>query len=255
MRHVWRPPVRNRQTHPSQPRQPVRPRLPPHRVITHTPVITIPDVVHRHHIPLNLRPRQLRHIRLPHPLMRRCQRQPPPQHHPEHHQPRPHPPHPLPPPPHPRRHHRHHQQNRRRHPQHPHRKIKIQRPHRPNTRHQQHHRRHPSHRQFQHSLHHPPPSTHPPLPRKPLLQPPHPALALPHPPTHAQLLNAAGMAKLVDAPDLGSGTERCAGSSPVPGTIPSHAPRHLRPSANSSLSISRNPSMVPATLRSPLAML
>ena len=29
----------------------------------------------------------------------------------------------------------------------------------------------------------------------------------------------AGMAELVDAPDLGSGIERCAGSSPVPGTF------------------------------------
>ena len=28
----------------------------------------------------------------------------------------------------------------------------------------------------------------------------------------------AGMAELVDAPDLGSGIARCAGSSPVPGT-------------------------------------
>jgi hypothetical protein len=27
------------------------------------------------------------------------------------------------------------------------------------------------------------------------------------------------MAELVDAPDLGSGIERCAGSSPVPGTF------------------------------------
>jgi hypothetical protein len=29
----------------------------------------------------------------------------------------------------------------------------------------------------------------------------------------------AGMAELVDAPDLGSGIARCAGSSPVPGTF------------------------------------
>lgn len=32
----------------------------------------------------------------------------------------------------------------------------------------------------------------------------------------------AGVAKLADAPDLGSGTARCAGSSPVPGTPFSH---------------------------------
>jgi hypothetical protein len=32
------------------------------------------------------------------------------------------------------------------------------------------------------------------------------------------LRTPAGMAELVDAPDLGSGIARCAGSSPVPGT-------------------------------------
>lgn len=33
------------------------------------------------------------------------------------------------------------------------------------------------------------------------------------------LLQLAGMAELADAPDLGSGIERCAGSTPVPGTF------------------------------------
>lgn len=38
------------------------------------------------------------------------------------------------------------------------------------------------------------------------------------PPSPTQTAHPAGMAELVDAPDLGSGIERCAGSSPVPGT-------------------------------------
>lgn len=42
---------------------------------------------------------------------------------------------------------------------------------------------------------------------------------LAHHPNPARIDLRAGMAELVDAPDLGSGIERCAGSSPVPGTF------------------------------------
>lgn len=38
-----------------------------------------------------------------------------------------------------------------------------------------------------------------------------------------EIANQAGMAELVDAPDLGSGAARRAGSSPVPGTFYSSA--------------------------------
>ena len=44
-------------------------------------------------------------------------------------------------------------------------------------------------------------------------------VCLPRAPMPVVSAPSAGMAELVDAPDLGSGIERCAGSSPVPGTF------------------------------------
>ena len=63
----------------------------------------------------------------------------------------------------------------------------------------------------------------PPSRASPSCNPLTPRLHSPNPPPMLHSA-AAGMAKLVDAPDLGSGTERCAGSSPVPGTIPIRKP-------------------------------